>query len=507
MKRLGFASTLLLLVAAVFFFTPTAGLAQLAAIDNSVLIPVTQAPIGVYGPDGVVSAIQGGDHSWARPSAWDADWGGSVLVKKQAAANNCSTGFARYDAFRKVWTPGAAAPTAREGYGVARGDDGLLYYFGGDNCTGTILNTVEAFNENTNTWSTGYPADPTSRTNVTAVAAENGLIYVIGGNDVNGNVLNVVESYNPHTKVWTTEASLPTARERASSVLGPNDKLYVAGGEDQNHVDLPVVEAFNPGAGLWETEAPMPEGRSNFGFAESPDGLLNIVGGTSNGVALSSVDDYSTTLNQWTPRFTLDAPRMGSGIVENDEGNLEILGGAVASQPSANQNEELDFTAPPNAMEHEITYYLHGSEVAPDEDGLTMDEDAPEDSGQLLSLNLLGGTSWYSHLTLNGTFGGDAAFYVSIPCGGLSLSLLPTVTLTATQPDGSSPQQLGSTTSLLGACSAGQQLTVQVPVTAPFNMNNQLIEVTISSVLGGTVVVPSGQAITMQAIGFTGPEY
>lgn len=498
MKRIRVVSIFLSAIATLLIPKPT-----FAQLDGGLLGPLTPAPVDLPQP----MSIQGGKWTHARENDWNSLSLLSPLVKKQAATNNCSTGFERYSAFQKTWTQEASAPTAREGYGAARGDDGLIYYFGGDNCNGTILNTIEAYNENTNTWSTGYPGDPTPRTNVTAVAGENGLIYVIGGQDINNKVLNLVETYNPRTLTWATAASMPTARERASSVLGPDDKLYVAGGEDQNNVDLPVVEAFNPGTGTWETEAPMPEGRSNFGFAESPDGLLNIVGGISNGVALSTVEDYSPALNQWTPRFTLDAPRVGAGIVENDYGNIEILGGVVASQPSPNQNEEIDFSAPANAQPHEITFFLHGSEVAPDEGGFTMDENAPENSGQLLSLNLLGGTSWYSHLTLNGTFGSGEAFFVSIPCGGLSLSLLPTVTLTATQPDGSSPQQIGSATSLLGACTAGQQLTVQVPVSAPFAMNNQLLKVTISSLLGGTLSVPAGQAITLQAIGFTGPEY
>ncbi|MFM0068720.1 Kelch repeat-containing protein [Paraburkholderia aspalathi] len=480
---------------------------QSRSVDTPLLEPMSVPPEGLS--EAGSSAIQGGTGTHVRKRSISTLI--STLISTTAnsatqATNNCSTGFARYAAFKKSWTSETSAPTAREGYGVARGADGLIYYFGGDNCDNVILNTTEAYDENSNRWSTGYPADRVARTNVSAVAGENGLIYVVGGHDASGRVLNLVETYDPRARVWAKAPDLPTARDDPSSVLGPDNKIYVAGGKNQSGQDLSVVEAFDPASGTWQSASPMPEGRSEFGFDEGPDKQLNVLGGHSNGSSLATVDSYDVTTNTWFPRLNLDAPRVGAGVVENDLGNTEIIAGLDPAHPSANPAEEIDFSPSPNSAAHTLVYYLHGPEVAPDEGGSTMDENLPQTSNQPLELNLLGGKSWYSHLALSGEFGSTAEFFISVPCGSLGASLLTSFTLYATQPDGSSPRQLGTAGSLLGVCTSGAQ-TVQIPASVPVTLNNELLKLTMSSLFSTSLNVPAGQAVTLQAIGFSGSQY
>lgn len=53
---------------------------------------------------------------------------------------------------------------------------------------------------------------PTPRTLLEAVAID-GLIYAVGGIDSSG-VLDIVEAYNPNTDTWTALRSMSTARSQ-----------------------------------------------------------------------------------------------------------------------------------------------------------------------------------------------------------------------------------------------------------------------------------------------------
>jgi N-acetylneuraminic acid mutarotase len=81
-------------------------------------------------------------------------------------------------------------PTPREGL-ATRVDNGILYAVGGYN--GGPLNTVEAYDPATNTWTTKAPM-PTPRAFL-AAGVVNGVLYAVGG--INGNYLNTVEAFNP----------------------------------------------------------------------------------------------------------------------------------------------------------------------------------------------------------------------------------------------------------------------------------------------------------------------
>jgi hypothetical protein len=61
--------------------------------------------------------------------------------------------------------------------------------------------------------------------------------------DYNYNILNTLEAYDPATNTWTSEAPMPTAREfLAAGVV--NGVLYAVGGSGFG--DGKNVEAFNP---------------------------------------------------------------------------------------------------------------------------------------------------------------------------------------------------------------------------------------------------------------------
>ncbi len=63
-----------------------------------------------------------------------------------------------------------------------------------------------------------------------SVCEVDGIIYAIGGfNDLSGTGLTTVEAYNPQTDQWTTKASMPTGRICFSTSV-VDGIIYVFGG-------------------------------------------------------------------------------------------------------------------------------------------------------------------------------------------------------------------------------------------------------------------------------------
>jgi N-acetylneuraminic acid mutarotase len=187
-----------------------------------------------------------------------------------------------YDPSTGTWTSKAPMPTSREflAVGVV---NGILYAVGGYDGT-NILRTVEAYDPSTNTWTTKAPM-PTGRA-LLGVGVVNGILYAVGG--FNGpvfpfpssNVLNSVEAYDPSTNTWTTKAPMPTGLEELA-VGVVNGILYAVGGISSNggvSYMLGTLEAYDPSTNTWTTKASMPTSRSDVGVGVV-SGILYAVGG------------------------------------------------------------------------------------------------------------------------------------------------------------------------------------------------------------------------------------
>ena len=84
--------------------------------------------------------------------------------------------------------------TPRMGLAAATGSDGTIYALGGNNRDSTHLDTVEAYDPSTNTWSPIAPM-PTARRDL-AAAASGSRIFAIGGHGVE-SALRTVEVCTP----------------------------------------------------------------------------------------------------------------------------------------------------------------------------------------------------------------------------------------------------------------------------------------------------------------------
>jgi len=170
-------------------------------------------------------------------------------------------------------TQKAALPTPCYNPGIASTPDGKIYVMGGclpptssdpGGPPSAILNTVQIFNPQANTWSVGAPM-PSPRFQHSAVTATDGRIYAIGGFDCQTE-LNRVDIYSPQTNSWQAAATMPTARRHFASVLAYNEKIYAIGGL-KGDASLTTVEVFTPASNTWTSSTPLAAGRWYLGAA------------------------------------------------------------------------------------------------------------------------------------------------------------------------------------------------------------------------------------------------
>ncbi len=212
------------------------------------------------------------------------------------------------------------------------------------------LSTVQAYNPSTNSWSSKAPL-PTPRSGV-AVGVVDGILYAVGGvGSATGRVewnqypldLNTVDAYDPVTNSWTTKGLIPTRRYRYAVGVA-RGMLYVVGGNTGIETDL--VEAYDPIANKWTVKAPMPSPRGSLGVGAVND-ILYAVGGICcgccelEGKILRAVEAYDPTTNTWTAKAPLPALRAGFAVgVANQI--LYAVGGFNGSGTALNVVEAYD---------------------------------------------------------------------------------------------------------------------------------------------------------------------
>ncbi|MBI4463638.1 MAG: hypothetical protein HY647_02940 [Acidobacteria bacterium] len=155
-----------------------------------------------------------------------------------------------YDPKTNTWSTKVPMPTPRYGPAAATVDR-ILYVVGGNSPINDYEKTVEAYDPTTNTWTT-KASMPTGRSGA-AAATLNGIVYAAGGTNRGGLPitwsLSTVEAYNPETNTWSSVPLMPTPR--SDLVLGTiENTLYAVGGSRYfpgvSYVPQAVNEAFTP---------------------------------------------------------------------------------------------------------------------------------------------------------------------------------------------------------------------------------------------------------------------
>jgi N-acetylneuraminic acid mutarotase len=230
------------------------------------------------------------------------------------------------------WSTVASMGTARSGLAAATGSDGRIYVLGGHPSPTvgvSALNTVEAYDSSTHTWTATAPM-PTARGGLAASAGPDGRIYAIGGSDSSNHVLTAVEAYTPSTNTWTSVASMRTPRCCFAAATGSDGRIYAIGGFT-NTGGTNAVEAYNPGTNAWTSVAPMSTIRVSLAAARGSDGRIYAIGGTSSaGVVPNTVEAYSPSTNTWSSVASMHTARLGLAAAPAPDGRIYAAGGSLS---------------------------------------------------------------------------------------------------------------------------------------------------------------------------------
>ena len=208
-----------------------------------------------------------------------------------------------------LWVPKASMPVARFSNAVAS-ISGLLYAVGGTNYSCGAYGTLEVYDPVADSW--------TAKTSMTkprwglAAGVANGILYAVGGTDgcyTPNYGLNTLEAYNPATDSWSTKTSMPTPRY-AFGLGVVNNIIYAIGGVSGG--SLATVEAYDPVANTWSATAKTPMPVARYGFAAGV--VNNIIYTAGNQTSpYSTVEAYDPAADSWTTLASMPTGRVFSG--------------------------------------------------------------------------------------------------------------------------------------------------------------------------------------------------
>lgn len=259
--------------------------------------------------------------------------GGKIYAIAGAIVDHCSpiATVEAYDPDTDLWTTGLAPLPPPLRFRPASGAlGGIVYVVAGlaNGCPGQALGTTQAYDPTTDLWTNKQPLNVARIQVGIGVDSANGLLYAVGGANPNFTALDTVEVYDPSTDSWTLKQPLNTPRG-FPAVAAVNGKIYAVGGQKENFGVVDTVEEFDPdangGFGAWTTKAGiMPHPRLN-SAAAVVDGKIYIIGG-ENLDLFTQVDVYDPSLDVWTTERAMPTARrfLGAAVVDD---TIYALGG------------------------------------------------------------------------------------------------------------------------------------------------------------------------------------
>jgi N-acetylneuraminic acid mutarotase len=215
-----------------------------------------------------------------------------------------------YDPVADTWTSKSSMPTARRYLGVTATSDGRIWAIGGEDAAygdyGNAYATVEVYDPSTDTWTT-KASMPTARRWVSVAVASNGLIYAMGGQVGVGSGtigLNTVEAYNPATDSWTTKANLPDTMSGIGLVAAPNGKLYLVGGASGTPG---AVYAYDPTTDTYSSMPGLVTPDSSLAAALATNGDIYALGGCNSSACQVADNQQATFVPACAPTSTVTA--------------------------------------------------------------------------------------------------------------------------------------------------------------------------------------------------------
>ena len=148
-------------------------------------------------------------------------------------------------------------------------------------------------------------------------------VYLFGGRD-GGDILDSVEIYDIETDSWSEGAAMPSMRWQ-SRAYAWGDSIYLVGGYEPNGAVHRRIDAYHPGTDSWADYDPadpgknMPDARIGFGLDErrhqGEEGFILLFGGFSAGQAQGFSMKYDVDPGVWSHDFSneMRSPRRDFG--------------------------------------------------------------------------------------------------------------------------------------------------------------------------------------------------
>jgi uncharacterized delta-60 repeat protein len=182
------------------------------------------------------------------------------------------------------------------------------------------------------------------------------------------------------------------------------------------------------------------------------------------------------------------------GIAIQTDGKILVVGqSAFGTTTGAADFGMVRYEGPPP---HDVTFYLHGTDIAGTAGGFTMNATAPSTQVLVTASN---NSNWFSDPLVNGTFLTGSTFQVTLPCV-LGVGLPKTVRIASTDSSGGNEQLLGQAAVGVQLC---QSRTIAVPVGTPATLAQRRLKLTIASPLPVTTVILGSQTF-VRATNFVG---
>jgi N-acetylneuraminic acid mutarotase len=249
--------------------------------------------------------------------------GGGVLLLVFTAVSGQALALGTWDAKNPM-------PTTRT-YAVGGAIGDSLYVMGGSpNAGPSALQTLEVYDQATDSWSTKAPSILARTTTATGIIGDK--LYVAGGcpnSDCGaGHVVASLEIYDSATDSWSIGAPMPAVRAAAAGVTYGND-FYVMGGFTACGPCTPLqtVYIYDSVAGSWSTGSPMPTGMVSPQAAVIGNKIY-VVGGTEPSWGMTNtLHIYDPEADSWTTETPSPISRPGGFKVDALNGKIYVTGG------------------------------------------------------------------------------------------------------------------------------------------------------------------------------------
>lgn len=182
--------------------------------------------------------------------------------------------------------------------------NGKIHYMGGANLSRADVGVHYALD--LNNLSAGWKAlaPLINPVNHPGSAVYGGKIYFVGGahhQDNNSVTQKTLEAYNENTNTWTKLADMPVARDHiSSSVVVIGTRILVLGGETSHNIKSNLVSAYSPATNTWAELTHLPAGKSA-GVAAVLKGNIYYTGGNFSNINYKGTPSVQTTVTTLTP--------------------------------------------------------------------------------------------------------------------------------------------------------------------------------------------------------------